>query len=162
MKDLVSRIYSVSENKEDKKLIWKEILKNFMENGNISIDDIDLEHSWVPNNTKSEANCFVNFGNKFLYSKIYKCIKTNSIGFTFAYKQNYIIKPFKVVKHNWKYIIPDEDIYKFYKGKYLYRCKDCSMIGVKYDIICPVLFTGIEYQQRFMLDCNEKIIADII
>lgn len=152
---------------KDSKLLWKEIKANIEKYRNVSLDEIDPDHEWV-----STQDFLINevkfFGKHILILKAYKCIKTQSLGYTYIHQDKYILKPFKVINHNWKYLPGYSQDKKSYITKLglFYKCKNCEIIGIKSkysndNIVIPYNDQCLVNNQ-YLFTCDEKIISDII
>lgn len=90
--------------------------------------------------------------NNFLILKAYRCVSTKSIGFTYSIKNTYIIKPFNIIKHNWKL----KDVLS-YGSKY--TCESCGLDGEKRKGMHSAEIFPIN---NFMLSCNEHAIKKLL
>ena len=171
MDNLVYEIYNYKDFNLNNSLS-KRIIENFKKYRNIPIEEIDPKHSWV----RCSFDYFLD-GNKYflvknklkaLYLTKYICVETNDIGFTYHFKNKYIIKPFAVINHDWRRItmedsVSDEKIVLMqrYSQNIIFTCKKCNIFGVKNlnksknKEITPIT-------NNILLSCNEQIISNII
>ena len=88
----------------------------------------------------------------FLILKAYRCVLTKSIGFTYSIRNTYIIKPFNIIKHNWKL----KDVLSYCSK---YTCESCGLEGEKRKGMHPAEIFPVN---DFMLSCNEYAIKKLL
>jgi hypothetical protein len=149
--------------------IQARIGENFRKFGNIDISELQPEYSWILTENQHNAGRCV-FLDKdfrhFMYLKSYRCVVTNTIGYTFWYK-NKALKPFAPTNHNWKKVYDlnskqKQDL-KFEIGltnAIIYSCENCAIYGYRqYESHQKEIFP---INKNVLNSCNENIIEDII
>lgn len=120
------------------------------------IQEIYPDNDWIQINNDKNSNVnfsYIYLNNLELYLTTFKCLKTNSFGYTFRYGDNQFLHPFHIVKHEFKLI--DVDL-RFTN----YKCDRCGILGQKTK---GIKNGAIRVEPKNLIySCDDMIIKNII